>query len=34
MAGNICRCATYVRIRKAIKQAAGMSTAMREQGNG
>jgi isoquinoline 1-oxidoreductase subunit alpha len=23
MAGNICRCATYVRIRKAIKRAAG-----------
>ncbi|MAQ14952.1 MAG: isoquinoline 1-oxidoreductase [Sandaracinus sp.] len=23
MAGNICRCATYVRIRRAIKQAAG-----------
>jgi isoquinoline 1-oxidoreductase alpha subunit len=23
MAGNICRCGTYVRIRKAIKQAAG-----------
>jgi isoquinoline 1-oxidoreductase subunit alpha len=27
MAGNICRCATYLRIRKAIKQAAGVSTA-------
>jgi isoquinoline 1-oxidoreductase alpha subunit len=27
MSGNICRCATYVRIRAAIKQAAGMSTA-------
>ena len=26
MAGNICRCATYVRIRAAIKKAAGMST--------
>jgi isoquinoline 1-oxidoreductase subunit alpha len=25
MAGNICRCATYVRIRAAIKQAAGES---------
>jgi isoquinoline 1-oxidoreductase alpha subunit len=24
MAGNLCRCATYVRIRKAIKQAAGV----------
>jgi isoquinoline 1-oxidoreductase alpha subunit len=23
MAGNICRCGTYVRIRAAIKQAAG-----------
>ena len=23
MSGNICRCATYVRIRKAIKQASG-----------
>jgi isoquinoline 1-oxidoreductase alpha subunit len=27
MAGNICRCATYTRIRKAIKQAAGQSIA-------
>jgi len=27
MAGNICRCGTYVRIRAAIKQAAGMTTA-------
>jgi isoquinoline 1-oxidoreductase alpha subunit len=27
MAGNICRCATYPRIRKAIKQAAGQPTA-------
>jgi isoquinoline 1-oxidoreductase alpha subunit len=26
MAGNICRCATYTRIRAAIKQAAGMPT--------
>jgi isoquinoline 1-oxidoreductase alpha subunit len=26
MAGNICRCATYSRIRKAIKQAAGQPT--------
>ncbi|MBI1339016.1 2Fe-2S iron-sulfur cluster binding domain-containing protein [bacterium] len=27
MAGNACRCATYVRIRKAIKTAAGLPTA-------
>ncbi|MCW5658785.1 MAG: (2Fe-2S)-binding protein [Burkholderiaceae bacterium] len=27
MAGNICRCGTYVRIRAAIKKAASMSTA-------
>jgi isoquinoline 1-oxidoreductase alpha subunit len=27
MAGNICRCATYTRIRAAIKQAAGQPTA-------
>jgi isoquinoline 1-oxidoreductase alpha subunit len=27
MSGNICRCATYTRIRKAVKQAAGMPTA-------
>lgn len=27
MAGNICRCATYTRIRAAIKQAAGLPTA-------
>jgi isoquinoline 1-oxidoreductase subunit alpha len=27
MAGNICRCATYTRIRRAIKQAAGISPA-------
>jgi isoquinoline 1-oxidoreductase alpha subunit len=26
MSGNICRCATYARIRAAIKQAAGMPT--------
>lgn len=26
MSGNICRCATYTRIRAAIKQAAGIST--------
>jgi isoquinoline 1-oxidoreductase subunit alpha len=27
MSGNICRCATYVRIRAAIKDAAGLPTA-------
>jgi isoquinoline 1-oxidoreductase subunit alpha len=27
MSGNICRCATYVRIRAAIKEAAGLPTA-------
>jgi isoquinoline 1-oxidoreductase alpha subunit len=27
MSGNICRCATYTRIRAAIKQAAGIPTA-------
>ncbi len=27
MSGNICRCATYIRIRAAIKDAAGMPTA-------
>lgn len=27
MSGNICRCCTYTRIRAAIKQAAGLSTA-------
>ncbi|HLY55481.1 MAG TPA: (2Fe-2S)-binding protein [Stellaceae bacterium] len=27
MSGNICRCATYTRIRAAIKKAAGLSTA-------
>jgi isoquinoline 1-oxidoreductase alpha subunit len=26
MKGNICRCATYTRIRAAIKQAAGLPT--------
>jgi isoquinoline 1-oxidoreductase alpha subunit len=26
MSGNICRCATYTRIRAAIKQAAGLPT--------
>lgn len=30
MAGNLCRCATYMRIRSAIKQAAGLATAGRE----
>jgi isoquinoline 1-oxidoreductase subunit alpha len=34
MSGNICRCATYLRIRAAIKQAAGLTTAMKEQANG
>jgi isoquinoline 1-oxidoreductase subunit alpha len=29
MAGNLCRCATYLRIRAAIKQAAGLPTADR-----
>jgi isoquinoline 1-oxidoreductase alpha subunit len=29
MAGNLCRCATYVRIRAAIKHAAGLPTADR-----
>jgi aerobic-type carbon monoxide dehydrogenase small subunit (CoxS/CutS family) len=27
MSGNVCRCATYTRIRAAIKKAAGISTA-------
>jgi isoquinoline 1-oxidoreductase alpha subunit len=27
MSGNLCRCATYTRIRAAIKQAAGVPTA-------
>ena len=30
MAGNLCRCATYVRIRAAIKQAAGLARAGKE----
>ncbi len=30
MAGNICRCGTYVRIRKAIKTAAGVSSETQE----
>jgi len=29
MSGNICRCATYLRIRKAIRQAAGLNTTER-----
>ncbi len=31
MNGNICRCATYNRIRAAIKQAAGIGTADTEE---
>jgi isoquinoline 1-oxidoreductase alpha subunit len=30
MAGNICRCATYVRIKSAIKQAAGLTPRLAE----
>ena len=30
MAGNLCRCATYTRIRAGIKRAAGMTTAGKE----
>ena len=30
MRGNICRCATYIRIRAAIKTAAGVQAAFRE----
>ena len=30
MAGNLCRCATYLRIRQGIKRAAGISTGERE----
>ena len=30
MSGNLCRCATYTRIRSAIKQAAGLETAKTE----
>jgi isoquinoline 1-oxidoreductase alpha subunit len=33
MSGNICRCATYVRIRAAIKQAAGLPNADTRWGN-
>jgi isoquinoline 1-oxidoreductase alpha subunit len=32
MAGNLCRCGTYTRIRAAIKQAAGLSTAESSEG--
>jgi len=32
MAGNICRCGTYVRIREAIKHAAGSSQTARHRG--
>jgi len=28
MTGNICRCATYIRIRRAIRQAAGLADAV------
>jgi aerobic-type carbon monoxide dehydrogenase small subunit (CoxS/CutS family) len=31
MAGNICRCATYLRIRAAIKKAAGLRSAAMEK---
>ena len=34
MAGNLCRCATYLRIRAAIKQAARLSTATNGQADG
>jgi aerobic-type carbon monoxide dehydrogenase small subunit (CoxS/CutS family) len=30
MAGNVCRCGTYVRIREAIKQAAAANTNRKE----
>lgn len=30
MAGNLCRCATYARIKVAIKEAAGLSTTMQK----
>ena len=32
MSGNICRCATYTRIRAAIKEAAGLPTDRHEGG--
>jgi isoquinoline 1-oxidoreductase subunit alpha len=34
MNGNLCRCATYLRIREGIKRAAGMATPTTSQGNG
>jgi isoquinoline 1-oxidoreductase alpha subunit len=34
MSGNICRCATYPRIRAAIKRAASGATAIKETANG
>lgn len=34
MAGNICRCATYLRIRAAIRQAAGLSAPKTGQADG
>lgn len=30
MAGNVCRCATYIRIKSAIRQAAGLTPALAE----
>ena len=32
MSGNICRCGTYPRIRRAIKQAAGVSASAKKEG--
>jgi isoquinoline 1-oxidoreductase subunit alpha len=34
MNGNLCRCATYLRIHEGIKRAAGMATPTTSQGNG
>jgi isoquinoline 1-oxidoreductase alpha subunit len=34
MNGNLCRCATYLRIREGIKRAAGMLPAATPQNNG
>jgi isoquinoline 1-oxidoreductase subunit alpha len=34
MNGNLCRCATYLRIREGIKRAAGMPAPTTSQGNG
>jgi isoquinoline 1-oxidoreductase alpha subunit len=34
MNGNLCRCATYLRIREGIKRAAGMPTPTTSQGSG